>query len=178
MWLSTEGLEVGQLDEDRMAAFLLARHETGHPRVPGRRAMAPLLGYLREVGVTLAGRPPLTPLDALLGRYRSWMVRERNLAPSTVLRYENTARRFLLEQVSDGETFEPAALTGIDINAFCSGNVVGFRLDRPSRELLWWLPPFLLLHGRASGTSRRLPAARWWPQRGADTIDRSRGRGR
>ncbi len=118
MFLSTEGLEVGQLDEDRMAAFLLARHETGHPRVPGRRAMAPLLGCLREVGVTAAGRPPLTPLDALLGRYRSWMVRERNLAPSMVLRYENTARRFLLEQVSDGETFEPAALTGIDINAF------------------------------------------------------------
>jgi site-specific recombinase XerD len=36
----------------------------------------------------------------------------------TVLRYENTARRFLQEQASAAGVFEPAALTGVDINAF------------------------------------------------------------
>ena len=37
----------------------------------------------------------------------------------TVLRYENTARRFLREQATDDDgTFEPAALTGAHINAF------------------------------------------------------------
>lgn len=80
--------------------------------------MAPLLGYLREVGDAPAGQRPLTPLNTLLGGYRSWMVRERNLAPATVLRYENTARRFLLEQAADGEAFRPSALTRVDINAF------------------------------------------------------------
>ena len=47
------------------------------------------------------------------------MVRERGLAAMTVLRYENTSRRFLQEQATDdGGMFAPAALTGADINAF------------------------------------------------------------
>lgn len=51
----------------------------------------------------------------------------------TVLRYENTARHFLQEQASVGEAFEPAALTGLDVNAFllrecdrvCAGSAKG-----------------------------------------------------
>jgi site-specific recombinase XerD len=47
------------------------------------------------------------------------MVQERGLAPTTVLRYENTARRFLREQATgDGDGFRPEALTGEDVNAF------------------------------------------------------------
>lgn len=49
----------------------------------------------------------------------------------TVLRYENTARRFLQEQASTGEVFEPAALTGTDITRSCSRSAVGSRLGRP-----------------------------------------------
>jgi site-specific recombinase XerD len=118
VWLSTEGMDAAQLDEDRIAAFILARRETGHRRVPGTRGMVPLLSYLREVGLAPPAQPSLTPLNVLLGQYRCWMVRERNLAPATVLRYENTARRFLFEQASKGEGFEPAGLTGLDVNAF------------------------------------------------------------
>jgi site-specific recombinase XerD len=118
LWLSTEGLEAEQLDEARMVAFLTARRVAGHRRVPGTRAMVPLLSYLRDAGVVPAVEPSRTPLGELLGQYRSWMVQERGLAAMTVLRYENTARRFLLERASVGEVFEPAALTGVDINAF------------------------------------------------------------
>jgi hypothetical protein len=101
-----------------MAAFLAARREAGQRRVPGIRAMAPLLSYLREVGVAPAAEPSLTPLGSLLGKYRSWLVGERGLAATTVRRYENTARRFLQEQASADEMCEPAALSGVDINAF------------------------------------------------------------
>ncbi len=80
--------------------------------------MVPLLSYLREAGVTPAAKPLLTPLGALLGQYRSWLVQERGLAATTVLRYENTARRFLREQASVGDGFEPATLNGMDVNAF------------------------------------------------------------
>jgi len=118
LWLSTQGLEVRQLNEGGMAAFLADRRVAGHRRVPGTRAMVPLLAYLREAGVVPAAKPSLTPLGELLGQYRSWMVQERGLAAMTVLRYENTARRFLQEQASVGDLFEPAALTGWDINAF------------------------------------------------------------
>jgi len=112
-WLAAEGLEAAQVSEELMAAFLIARREAGQRRVPGIRAMAPLLSYLREVDVAPAAvRPPLTPLGLLLARYRSWLVEDRGLAATTVRRYENTARRFLQEQASAGEVFEPAALTG------------------------------------------------------------------
>lgn len=119
LWLSVEGLEVAQFDEDRVAAFRAARQLAGRRRVLGPRALQPLLAYLREAGVLPAGSSVLDPLGELLGQYRSWMVQERGLAAMTVLRYENTARRFLQQQAIDAEgVFEPAALNGADINAF------------------------------------------------------------
>ena len=81
-----------------MAGFLTARRAAGHQKIPGTRAMAPLVGYLREAGVVAAAEPVVTPLGTLLGRYRSWLIQDRGLAATTVLRYGNTARRFLQEQ--------------------------------------------------------------------------------
>lgn len=119
VWLSAEGLEVAQFDEVRAASFRAARKQAGQRRVGGPRALVPLLAYLREVGAVPAAIPPVTALGELLGRYRVWMVQERGLAAMTVLRYENTARRFLQEQALDDEgAFLPAALTGADINVF------------------------------------------------------------
>jgi site-specific recombinase XerD len=118
LWLSTEDLLAGQLNEQQMGAFLTARQTAGHRRIPGPRAMVPLLSYLRAAGVVPAAEPVLTPLGALLGQYRCWLVHDRGLAPTTVLRYENTARRFLQEQASSGDGFEPATLTGADVNVF------------------------------------------------------------
>jgi site-specific recombinase XerD len=117
-WMSGEGLVPAELDEDAMAAFLAVRRAAGRQRAPGPRAMIPLLSYLREAGVTPAVKPPQTPLGTLLGEYRIWLVRERGLAAATVLRYENTARRFLQQQAMTGGVLEPAGLTGADVNAF------------------------------------------------------------
>jgi len=118
VWMAGEGLAAEDLDEERLAAFLVARHQAGHRNVPGTRAMKPLLSYLRQAGVVPAATPSLTPLGALLEQYRVWMVQQRGLAATTVLRYEKTARRFLQEQACRGEVFEPEALTGADVNAF------------------------------------------------------------
>jgi site-specific recombinase XerD len=117
-WMSREGLVTAQLDEDAMAAFLAARQAAGRRRDLGPRAMMPLLSYLREAGVTPAAKPPHTPVEGLLGEYRIWLARERGLAAATVLRYENTARRFLQQQAMTGGELKPAGLTGADVNAF------------------------------------------------------------
>lgn len=118
-WLSAQGLAAAELNEEWMAAFLASRQAAGQRRVPGARAMVPLLSYLRDIGVVERALSSSTPLDGLLARYRSWMVQDRGLAPTTVLRYENTARRFLQEQATgDGAGFTPEGLTGEDINAF------------------------------------------------------------
>jgi site-specific recombinase XerD len=117
-WLSAQELEARQLDEHGIAVFIAARRSAGYRRVPGVRAMAPLLVYLREVGVVAGSRPLATPRDDLLAGYRTWMVGERGLAAGTVLRYENTARRFLTEQAVVGGAFMPTGLTGVDVNTF------------------------------------------------------------
>jgi hypothetical protein len=80
--------------------------------------MMPLLSYLREAGVTPAAKLSHAPLEGLLVEYRIWLVRERGLAAATVLRYENTARRFLQQQAMAGGVLNPAGLTGADVNAF------------------------------------------------------------
>lgn len=71
LWLSTEGLEAAQLDEERVAAFRNARRAAGHRKVPGPRAMVPLLSYLREAGIAPAAKPLLTPLVACSGSFGS-----------------------------------------------------------------------------------------------------------
>lgn len=118
VWLAVEGLDVADLDEERISAFLSARLAAGQRRVPGGGGMVPLLSYLRQSGVVPEGQPSVTPVEALLGQSRSWMFQDRGLAPGTVLRYENTARRFLQEQAFAGGVFDPAGLTGVDVNAF------------------------------------------------------------
>jgi len=50
-WLMVQNVEAEQLDEQRIAAFICARRAAGYRRVPGPRAMVPLLSYLREVGI-------------------------------------------------------------------------------------------------------------------------------
>ena len=57
-------------------------------------------------------------MTTLLEQFRFWMEKERGLAAATVLRYENTARRFLNEQAMTGDDLTPARLTGADLNAF------------------------------------------------------------
>jgi site-specific recombinase XerD len=118
LWLSDQALEVEQLNEDQMASFLSARRRAGRRRVPGVRAMVPLLSYLRQIGVVGEAQPSLTPLGELLSQYQSWMVQERGLAPATVLRYENTARRFLQQQAMAEGVLNTAVLTGADVNEF------------------------------------------------------------
>lgn len=111
-WLHGQGLSATDLNEKVLSAFLSDLRESGAKRVPGPRAMVPLLEFLRHCGVSPAAAPVSTPLGTLLDDYRRWMVRDRGLAPTTVLRYENTARRFLEEQCQSRGVFLPSALTG------------------------------------------------------------------
>jgi len=115
-WMSREALVISQLDEDAMAAFSTTSQANG--RRLGPRAMVPLLTFLRELEVTPPGHRVATPLTALLDEYRRWMVQERGLAATTILRYENTAGRFLQQQAVIDGVLQPAHLTGVDVNAF------------------------------------------------------------
>ncbi|MFJ8002693.1 tyrosine-type recombinase/integrase [Streptomyces sp. NPDC096310] len=118
LWLLRQGLDAADLDEGRLNQHLADLRRGGRRRVAGPRGLVPLLTFLREAGVVPAPQVPPSPADVLLERYRCWMESERGLSASTMLRYGNTARRFLSEQaVADGQ-FRPDSLTGADLNAF------------------------------------------------------------
>jgi hypothetical protein len=117
-WMSERGDAVAALDEGRVEQFLADLRSRGHCRVPSVASFALLLELLRERQVIAEPvPPPATALDVLIDRYRVWMVKDRGLAPATVLRYENLARRFLQGRVStDG--VDVAGLTGAEVAAF------------------------------------------------------------
>jgi integrase/recombinase XerD len=96
-WLASSGLGVGELTPDRVEEFLQARRAEGYTLWLSPKALAPVLAYLRGVGVvptpSLVG--PATPVEELVERYRAYLVRERGLAAATVTSYLHVARLFL-----------------------------------------------------------------------------------
>jgi integrase/recombinase XerD len=95
-WLAAEGLGAAELTPAVGDAFLTARRLAGYTLWLSRKALRPLLEYLRELG---AVRPaPIvvpTPTEALLERYREYLTSERGLARSTSRGYIDMVRPFL-----------------------------------------------------------------------------------
>jgi len=118
-WMTVRGLAPAGLDIARIDEFLADRRADEFRQAPHRHGLVLLLEHLVVEGVIPAvdARPP-TPLDAFLAVYRHWLLTDRGLAATTVLRYENTARRFLCQQFGGEERIEPATLTGVQVSAF------------------------------------------------------------
>jgi site-specific recombinase XerC len=115
-WLGARGLEPAVLDERLAGQFLADRRAGGYAALRSARALAPLLRYLRGLGVAAsAGAPePQTPADRLIGRFAEYLAGERGLAADSVRSYTGVARRFLAEvPVGDGAAVvTAAAVTG------------------------------------------------------------------
>lgn len=111
-WMEANDLVPAGLDVGVLEDFLADRRAGGRRQVRTTRSMASLLDHLRDLGVVAP--ETLVPVDPLLVEYRAWMVEDRGLAPSTVLRYEKLAVRFL-EGVGDQPL---GSLTGRDVSGF------------------------------------------------------------
>ena len=119
VWLAARGLPSSQIAEADVQALFAARREQGRHGVPGARCVGGLLlTFLSERGLLAEVRVDPSPLERLVAEFRQWMVGERGLAATTVLRYETTARRFLSEQALRDGVLDVAVLTGADVNAF------------------------------------------------------------
>jgi len=87
----------GDLTETLVERLMAARRASGCSRLRSSRAMRPLLGYLRGLGVV----PPVvasvssTGIEELVGGYSAYLLGRRGLAPSTVRNYVGVARVFL-----------------------------------------------------------------------------------
>ena len=97
-WMDDQGLSAGQLSADRLEEFLEARRREGCHHALSIRAVMPLAGCLRRLGV--AGLLPEAAagggaLERVVEEYRRYLVSERALTAGVVSKYTGLAREFL-----------------------------------------------------------------------------------
>jgi hypothetical protein len=116
-WMERQDADVDHLDGGVVKAFL-ADHVKDRGRLP-TASVLPLLDYLRtERFAAPEPAEPRTPLNQLIADYRTWLLGERALAPTTVRGCEGFARRFLAERISPDGNLEVEDLAGTDVTAF------------------------------------------------------------
>ena len=120
-WLVSEGLGVNELRDARLQRFMQARQAAGRTQLRSVKALGPLMGYLRNLGVAPVPlpAPPGDPVDDLLERYRSYLTVERGLVAAAARCYCTKVRPFLQGRLSpDGRTLELAHLSAPDVVNF------------------------------------------------------------
>ena len=97
-WLGEQGVEAGGLTPGMADRFLEVRRRCD-VSLRSWRALDPLVGYLRALGVIpkLAASAD-SPVDRLLAEYRDYLLRERGLTAGSVAHWERIARLFLAER--------------------------------------------------------------------------------
>ena len=120
-WLEARGLEVGQLTMVRVEEYLVFRRASGRVHRFSPRGLAPLLVYLRGLGVVPAATPSpvVTASDRLLVEFEEYLVADCGLAARTVEGYRRVARVFLARRCAPaGDDLRLGCLTAADVSAF------------------------------------------------------------
>lgn len=96
------------------------------------RAMAPLLGYLRVLGVVRPEGPPVdvgTAVEQVIDAYEHWLVGERVLSAASIRSYLRVARRFLRSLAAGG---------GLALEAVAAATVTQFVLAECNGRSTAW----------------------------------------
>jgi site-specific recombinase XerD len=120
-WLEDHGLRAQQLTTARLQEYLVYRRACGHVHRFSPRGLAPLLAYLRGLGVAPSATPPpaLTASDRLLAEFEEYLLRDRGLAARTVEGYRRVAQLFLASRCSLAyDDLRLGCLTAADVSAF------------------------------------------------------------
>jgi integrase/recombinase XerD len=99
-WMVAHGLQPGDLRRAEIERFVHERRATGRVQLASERALVPLLGYLRGLGVTppAGSHERATAAGPLLDHYAEYLRARRGLAAETVRCYCNSARAFLADR--------------------------------------------------------------------------------
>lgn len=117
-WLAGRGLDVVDLTPARIDEFLRARRVEGYTLWRSAKGLAPLLVYLRGLGVLPAPEPAASsPASDLVERYQAYLVEERGLASGTVVGYLHVAGLFLATRPE---------VPGLGLEALTPGEVIEF----------------------------------------------------
>ena len=120
-WMLETGLRPCELTPEAVDRFLALRRAQGRKRGISPAATAPLMCYLRRLSAApepAPSAPASAGLDRVLGEYRTYLVKERGLAPGTIRGYLRVARWFLSEQSAAGEDWTLREPTAAEVSAF------------------------------------------------------------
>ena len=144
-WMQATGVGLDKLTGPVIERYLVGRRAAGYRQYWSWRAVAPLLEYLAPLGVLpTPSEVRLGPVEALLGRYRAWLLAERGLAVGTVRGYVDCVRPFVASRLR-GDVLDLAGLTAGEVTGFvlevCPGRAVGSAklIVCALRSLLRWL---------------------------------------
>lgn len=118
-WLERRQLTAGDLSLKQVDRFLSDRRSADVARHKTRKALGPILGYLRGLGLAPAAEAPVEDglAGEILNRYRQFLTTERGLVPVTALGYVNRLRPFLDRRLS-ADGLELGSLTPADVTSF------------------------------------------------------------
>jgi site-specific recombinase XerD len=121
-WLVDRGLEAGQLTTARLEEYLAYRRACGHVHRLSARGLAPLLVFLRGLGLApdaTPSPPVVTASDRLLVEFEEYLRGDRGLAARTVEGYRWMAGRFLASRcAAAGDDLRLGSLMAADVSAF------------------------------------------------------------
>ncbi|WP_083898291.1 site-specific integrase [Nocardia vinacea] len=166
-WMASADVAAQDLTPAVVEQFFAAARGQGQRRVPTMATAAVLLSSLADRGVIAAVVPvAVTARDRLLTDYRQHLFEERGLAPTTVLRYERFAKRFLAQRSSQlGCDVGDEDLTGGEVNAYLLATGARLVVESAKREAadLRALLRFLYLRRRLDADlgSAMPPVAAW-----------------
>jgi integrase/recombinase XerD len=118
-WLGTAGDRM--LDPVGAQAFLVSRRRDGRRRQVTAKMLEPLMDYLRRAGVTppAGGVQSVSEADAVLRRYRIWLVMVRGVSAPCVRNRECVIRPFLDSRAtSNGGHVALDRLTACDVHGY------------------------------------------------------------
>ena len=124
-WLVMRGLAVSELSEEVAGQYVAARRrERSHLR--SERALRPLLGYLRGLGIVPAAEAPVpeTAGEVLLARFAAHLAGERGLAAATVSSYLFQVRPFVAAHADPGRW---SSLGARQVARFAAESAAGLR---------------------------------------------------
>jgi site-specific recombinase XerD len=118
-WLQGQELAMGDLSMAQVDRFMADRRAAGVRKLKTRKALGPILGYLRGLELVPVAETPVEddPARIILNRYRQFLTTERGLADVTADRYIDCLRPFLDRRMAAGE-FDLGSLTPADVTSF------------------------------------------------------------
>jgi site-specific recombinase XerD len=147
-WMAEHDVELSALDDDRIDQYLTWRKSLGRTAFRSRKALAPLLGYLR--GLDMVPRAPapaqaVGPVEELLAHYRRYLLGERGVSVKTAVDYAEAVRPFVAGLADGTGVLRWESATAADVTAFILAQCRARRVRAAqmvvtaTRSLLRWL---------------------------------------